>query len=106
MAVENADWGAPKIHWRAFEARLRGLRTHGRQISPTHTPAPRRSSQTLALLPRQSSRGDPRLRLLYRTHADLSAPVLFLRNRAWPAPGSALQHHSSSDCRVGGATTA
>ena len=43
--------GAWKNRPSHFQARLRGPRTHCRQISPTHAAAPPRSSQTLALLP-------------------------------------------------------
>ena len=92
MAYENSALGSTEDPRRTAEARLRGLRAHCRQISATLA-ATRQFSQTLACLPRKPSRSDRRLRLLYRAHADLPGPVLLLRNRAWPAQGSALQRH-------------
>ncbi|PYT30175.1 MAG: hypothetical protein DMG57_09105 [Acidobacteria bacterium] len=83
MAEENSEWGAPKIHGELLKLGFEvSERTVARYLSPAHASAPPRSSQTLALLPGQSSRGDRRLLLLYRAHANLPPPLLLLRDRA------------------------
>src|SRR5579863_6637762 len=99
----KSDLGRSEDPWRTSEDRIRDRGTHRGQISAT-CEAPRRSCQTLARFPCQSSRSDRRHGFLYRAHTEFSTPVLFLRDRAWTAQDPAFQRHSSPDLRLGGAT--
>jgi hypothetical protein len=106
MKLENANWGAPKIHGelvklgfavseRTVARYLRGLR-----------PRTAKSDQRWKGLSRQSSRGDRRVRLLHCTYLDVQTAVLLLDHRAWSAKDFALQCYRSSDLGMGCAAVA
>jgi hypothetical protein len=97
IAAENADWGAPKIHGELLKL---GVEVSERTVARHLQRLRRRGDSAKHWLAFLANHREVIvcLRLFYRAHADVPAPVLLLRNRAWPAPGSALQRHSSSDC--------
>jgi hypothetical protein len=104
VAAENWGWGAPKIHGELLKL---GFEVSERTVARYLQRLRRRGDSAKRWLAFLANHRQVIVALDFftRTHADLPAAILLLRNRAWPAQGAALQHHSSSDCRVGGATT-
>jgi hypothetical protein len=74
MAAENAGWGAPKIHGELLKL---GVEVSERTVARYLQRLRRRgdpAKQWLAFLANHRDVNDRRLRLLYRTHADIASP--------------------------------
>jgi hypothetical protein len=105
MATENADWGAPRVHGElvklGFDVSERSVARYLRCFR-----TPRRFRFPLVGLPRQSPRGDRRLRFLHGPHPDLPTALVLRRDRTPSAHDPALQRDSRAHSRLGCATTA
>ena len=107
MATENPLWGEERI---ANELLLKlGLRVSPRTVRkymPKRPPGRPRGDQCWSTFLRNHANGDRCLRLLRRSHCDVSPVICACDNRAWIAPPRAFERDRPSDSSLDAAAVA